>query len=375
MSSERVRVVHYVSGFAESSGGIETVLYNIFEQFRWDNSYEMILLTRNAYIDTEFYAKFCLLEADVISLDIKHLNPKNFRTFYRQLFLSLQKTQPDILHIHGTDEPFVTAAARRAGIRKIILHAHTPGIELNGRPLLYKYMRMVSGKLNMIRADRLVACSEDTGKQIFGKRKFEVINNGVNVEVYRFDAQKRQEKRDDLEIKGTVIGHVGRFSEVKNHTFIIDIFKKYLEIDNTAKLLLAGTGQLLGEIQKLTQEKDIDKNVIFAGESLDIPQLLSAMDCFLMPSKYEGLGIVLIEAQAAGLPCIVSDKIPRDVQITDLIYTKSLNLPPEKWASDIQNILAGKFNSNRKQYADIVGNSRFNVSNVYDQLKELYKSK
>lgn len=373
MSSERVRVVHYVSGFAESSGGIETVLYNIFEQFRWNDSYEMILLTRNAYTDTEFYAKFSLLGAEVISLDIKHLSPKNFRTFYRQLFLSLQKTQPDILHIHGTDEPFVTAAARRAGIRKIILHAHTPDREINGRPLLYKYMRMVSGKLNMIRADRLVACSEDTGKQIFGKRKFEVIINGVNVKEYRFDVQKRQEKRDDLEINGTVIGHVGRFSEVKNHTFIIDVFKKYLEIDNTAKLLLAGTGPLLGETQKLTQEKDIEKNVIFTGESLDIPQLLSAMDCFLMPSKYEGLGIALIEAQAAGLPCIVSDKIPSDVQITDLIYSKSLNLPPEKWASDIQNILTGKVNSGRKQYADIVGKSKFNVSNVYDQLKELYK--
>ena len=176
--------------------------------------------------------------------------------------------------------------------------------------------------------------------KIIASKKHHIINNAIKAEQYKYDVQTRNEMRKELGLEGKyVIGHIGRFQYQKNHEFLIDIFAAYAKMNDKAHLLLIGQGENQGTVRQKVAALNLQDKVTFTGARLDVDKLVQAMDIFVFPSRFEGLGIVLIEAQAAGLKCITSKgKVPYEVNITGNVEFVELAENPEEWAESIRKI-------------------------------------
>ena len=180
------------------------------------------------------------------------------------------------------------------------------------------------------------ACSDYAGRWLFGARaSFEVVQNAIDVKRFAYNDEVRREVRASLGIADQclVVGHVGRFAVQKNHRFLIDVFER-LQRDRNAVLVLIGNGCQEKEVRSLVQQKHLDDSVLFLGFREDVERFYQAFDVFALPSHYEGLGIVNIEAQAAGLPCVVSDKVTRESDVSgSVVYLPADD--PALWAKTI----------------------------------------
>ncbi len=230
---------------------------------------------------------------------------------------------------------YALKAARKAKIPVRISHSHNTQYLTRNR--IKKTNLSIIKRLIPKYATHLFACSSLAGNWLYGKNPFTVIPNAIEFEKFCFNPQQREETRKALDIsEGTfVIGHIGRFDYQKNHPFLIKIFKELALKKQDSKLLLIGDGSDLGNIQSQVKSLQIDQEVLFLGHRSDVPALLSAMDCFVLPSFFEGLGIVLLEAQANGLPCIVSDVIPKEVDIQGAVTFVDLAKSPQYWVKVI----------------------------------------
>lgn len=243
-----------------------------------------------------------------------------------------------IIHLH---EIFLIGAL--IGIKKkneaikIISHGHVT--KFSSRKLASIRNRIMSIPNKFI-PDYYFACSKDAGKVCFG-RKFTkrgyVINNAINLSKFQTDKEAREKLREELKVTDKyVIGHVGNFTKQKNHFFLIDIFYEVQKKREDAVLILVGDGELRESVLEKCKELKIDDKVIYLGTRNDIDKVMNSFDCFVLPSIYEGLGIVLIEAQAIGLPCVFSDVVPKEANIlTKNNEIVSLNKSPEIWADKI----------------------------------------
>ena len=163
--------------------------------------------------------------------------------------------------------------------------------------------------------------------EVLGSGRFHIAKNAIDIEKYRLNPAKRAALRDELGIGNDtfVIGHVGRFTFQKNHEFLIEIFKEIYKRNKNSKLILIGKGKNEVKIKQMVQTCGFGDKVLFLGYREDIPELMSVMDCFVLPSRFEGLGIVGVEAQAAGLPTFFSTEIPKELKLTPLAYSLSLH--------------------------------------------------
>lgn len=199
------------------------------------------------------------------------------------------------------------------------------------RPLFYKIVNLK------------IAPSELAGEFTFGKKAMEnneviLLHNAIDLNVFKYDVDDRKKMAKEFKTEGkTVYGHIGRFSKQKNHKFLIEIFEKIYLKDPNAILLLVGEGNLKKEIYEEVKRKKIENNVIFAGIRTDISKILSLIDVFVFPSFYEGMPNTVIEAQAVGVKCIISDSITRQANITGLVKYLPLNIGAEKWAEECLN--------------------------------------
>lgn len=205
------------------------------------------------------------------------------------------------------------------------------------------------------------------------KKKFEIIKNSIEVENFLFDKERRETLRACLGLSDCfVIGHVGRFSRQKNHHFLLDIFSEIYKKDPTSRLLLIGDGILRGEIERIAIDRGLSDKIVFAGLTAKVGDYLSAMDTFVLPSKYEGLGMVLIEAQISGLRCFASKHvIPEEVDVTGLVKFIELNKPAEYWA---ENILSSK-EYTRSSNVQNINNAGYNVHLEAKKIQEWYEAK
>lgn len=208
------------------------------------------------------------------------------------------------------------------------------------------------------------------GKEALANKNYLKIPNGIDVNKYIFSEKKQENIRKALKINNSfIVGHVGRFYEVKNHEFLVKIFKEFLKLVPHAKLLLVGDGPLKNKIMELTEEYNIRDKVIFYGLSKNVPDLLQAMDCFVFPSHYEGLGIAVIEAQAASLPVFCSNNVPLEAKITEKCYFIDLAKDETEWAKFIyentQNII-------RKNNKDKVIKAGYDINTGITQLENFY---
>ena len=239
----------------------------------------------------------------------------------------------DIIHVHGNSSTMVLEmiAAKIAGIKVRIAHSHNTSckfkfVDTFTRPLFYKLCNV------------RLACGTEAGKWLFKNHDFEIINNGINVEKYKFNYSVREKLRTKLGFNHKyVIGHVGNFVEQKNHSFLIDIFNSLVAIHPNSKLLLLGDGPLKDSIQSKVNNLGLTDNVIFVGSVDDPENYLNAVDVIVMPSLFEGLPLTLIEEQANGLHAIVSDTITPDVNITGNIEFLPLTQDAGTWARTIDS--------------------------------------
>lgn len=287
---------------------------------------------------------------------------RNFNSKYR------------IIHGHiGSTAYIYLSIANKLGMITIA-HSHSAGYSQNIRGLIYKILSFPTRYV----ADYLISCSKKAsisryGKKVINNGKHFILNNAIDTEKYIYNPSVRKKIRKNLNIdKEFVIGHVGRFTEEKNHKFIIEIFKKVHDVNTNAVLLLIGEGKLRKHIENKVYELELKNSVIFLGVRSDVPDLMQAMDVFLFPSLYEGLGIVSVEAQASGLHTIVSEAVPEEAYLTDLIEKEYLSSSPSKWANRILNYANGY---ERKNTYKEIYDAGYDVEQNTQWLEEFYLAK
>lgn len=238
---------------------------------------------------------------------------------------------------------FPLYAAKKAGVPIRIAHSHSTSNKKEWKKnLLKNILRPLSKKYST----HYFACTEHAGRWLFGDKTFDrglvtVINNGIDVESYAFNKKVREEKRNELNIKDTdlVIGHIGRFMKQKNHEFVIDIFNELYKENKNYKLMLIGQGPLQDEIKQKVKDLGIEDAVMFLGQKTDVNKYYQAMDLFLFPSLYEGLGMVFVESQSAALPSIASTEVPKIAKVSDRAYFIGLDQPVKVWTDKIEKVI------------------------------------
>ena len=226
---------------------------------------------------------------------------------------------------------------------KIIAHSHSTEIESSSFFKLYllKFLHRLNFSFFNNEVDYKFSCGEKAADWLFGTQKdVFFVKNGINTDKFKFDSAIRFEMRKNLNLQHNdfVFVHVGRFTQVKNHNFLIDVFSNLnSNSNNNYKLLLVGSGPLDMEIKEKVNKLNLADKVLFLGDRNDVNHLLSASDVFLLPSFFEGFPITLIEAQAAGLPCVISDTISSEVKLTDLVHFCDINCI-ETWTEKLSNL-------------------------------------
>lgn len=327
--AETVKVLHFE--LDSRLGGIESFLYNLHRQMKKKE-------VKYSYVTSS--EKPALLE-EFLSLngEICRVSPHRRVFQYWRDVARMMKCDYDVVHIHKNSAANIIPVLLARRNRKIVIvHAHNTN---PSRGKITKVLHYINRKYLCKAADIRLACSEDAGRWMFGNYDYQMIRNGICADGFRFRNSIRDQKREELGIEknALVIGHIGRFTEQKNQEALIDIFYHITEEYPRAVLLLIGEGERMAMVKEKATEIGLDHQVIFTGIRSDISGLLMAMDVFVMPSRYEGLPLVGVEAQAAGLPAAFSDTISRDVEITESVAWFSLKDSPAATASVVLKLV------------------------------------
>lgn len=333
-----IKPIRILQVFAQMNrGGAETMIMNLYRNIdRSKVQFDFVVHTEKK---CEFDDEIEKLGGRIFSMP--RYNGKNhiyYKKSWEQFFNKHSEYKIIHGHVRSTASIYLRIAKRYGLIT--IAHSHSTssgtGFSSIVKNLLQYPIRYI--------ADYFFACSETAGVWLFGKKtcknnNFYILNNSIDAKRFIYDKKTRSKKRREFQIDNKlVIGHIGRFNIPKNHEFLIEIFKTVYDKNNNVVLMLVGDGELRHVIEKKVEDLGLMGSVIFTGVRSDISELLQAMDVFVFPSLYEGLGIAIIEAQASGLPCIVANTIPREAYITHLVEGLSLKVSKNKWADRILKI-------------------------------------
>lgn len=265
------------------------------------------------------------------------LYPQNYPAYFRfmkQFFA--EHPEYKIVHSHIDSMSYLPLlAAKKAGVPIRIAHSHSTGIDADLKYGLKQSFRRRIPKA----ANYLWACGEKAGQFLFRGKPFAVIPNAVDAGQYLYSPQIRQKKREELDLQDKlVIGHAGRFCYPKNHSFLLDIFSQLVKKEPNAVLLFVGKGELESKLRQKTRQLQLEDKVLFAGSRSDLNEIYQAMDVLVMPSRFEGIPMVGIEAQFSGLPCVFSDQVPEETAFTDNCRFVGLNQSAEQWAAQVLRI-------------------------------------
>lgn len=290
-------------------------------------------------------------------------NFKKIKKFFKE-----NHTSYSVIHCHvfNFGLPYLYYA-KKYKIPTRIIHIHSLKYSENRvKCIINQLLINICKKL----ANCYFACSNEAGEKAFKVRKFNVINNGLLLEKYTFNDKKRKEIRKKLKINEEFLfGMVGRLTKSKNQIFALKVFMqlKNKEPYRKSKFLLIGNGESKNEIIEFIKKNNLSNDVIMLENIKDIYNYYMAMDCFIFPSMHEGLGMVLIEAQAAGLPCYCTKTLPKEVFISDIIHGIDLDKGPQFWAEQIANT-----KKSRKDTSKEIISSGFSIENESEKLKKLY---
>lgn len=325
-----IRILHVIG--IMNRGGAETMIMNLYR--RIDRS-------KVQFDFVEHTDGTAVFDEEILTLGGKiyhcpRFTGKNYFIYrnWWKLFFQKEGNKYDIVHGHiGSTAAIYLSAAKKYG-KYTIVHSHNTKGPFSAKEMAY---RLMSEKVLKV-ADCFFACSVPAGNDRFGsKTAFKVINNAIDSKKYAYSHEIRKEVREEFHLKDEfIIGHVGRFSPQKNHSFLVDIFYHIKKEMDNARLLLVGEGNDLQKIKQKIDKSGLTDSVIFTGVRSDVDRLMQAMDIFVFPSLFEGLPVTLVEAQASGLPCVISSKVPEDSIITNgLVTVKNPGNPVQEWAKCI----------------------------------------
>lgn len=307
--------------------GISTVIYNYVSSM--DRSdFEIDFLTF-APVDTRIRERFEKL-GNIVVVPNRKADVKG----YVKALNRILRAGYDVIHVHGNSGTMVIEAflARLHRVTRILVHCHNTKCS---HPLLNKFLTPVMKVL----ATDLIACSRASGDWLYGKSKYLVLNNAIDIQKYEFDPTAREEVRNAFQIgDAMLIGHIGAFLEAKNQPYLVDVFADFHRRYPNSKLMLVSDGPKLEDVKRQVELLELKDSVIFTGRRPDVQRLYQAMDVFVMPSRWEGLGLVLLESQASGLPVLASDRITREASCTDRICFLSIDQAPAVWADKLMEL-------------------------------------
>lgn len=294
---------------------------------------------------------------------------KIFQRWYK-LFKLIKVKKYDAIHLHGNSHLLVLelSAAWAAGCKVRIVHSHSTKCK---SPFIHKLLSPLFNRLCTHR----IACGNAAGEWMFGSHEFEVINNGINIDRYTYNQDVRLQYRSEFNWSegNIVVGHVGNFYDVKNHKFLIDVFKELHSINKDYRLLLLGDGVLRNDIETQIKKYGLSNEVILAGSVSNVFDYLNAIDCIAMPSLFEGLPLSLMEQQANGLQCFVSDTISKESNKTSFVKFLPLNSSAKEWAMYINSEVDKINRAERSKLAKrLITESGYNIFNEAQKLKQYY---
>lgn len=362
MTERRIKVLHVVG--ALNLGGAETMIMNIFRNIDRTRFQFDFYLSGNTGGFYEEEAKE--LGGRIVNVGRRKQHP--FR-YCIELFRLIRREKYDVIQIHATDaqDGLPAVVARIAGAKKVCLFSHCS----SGQSI---WRQKIMRKLFMWAVTHPQACSDFAARWMFGNRnnKVEIIPLPIDCERSKYNPQFRVAERKKWGVNEQhVIGHIGRFEPPKNHDRLLDIFAEVVKKDTSYRLMLIGTGNLKSQIDTKIRELGLEQYVIQMGQVDGACIELSMFDVFLMPSLFEGFPTVLLEAQANGLPCIVSSAITPTIAQTDLIQFLDLELPPEEWANCIISLHKRE---NEEMYNRIIA-ERYDVKKVTALFAEIYSAR
>lgn len=365
MKSKPIRIAQIMGKM--NSGGVESVVMNYYMNINRDNiQFDFIVDENSTNIP---YEKIKSLGGNII------LIPPYYKiiSYVRSLINILKKNRYKIVHSHlNVLSVFPLYAAKKSKVPIRIAHSHSTS---NKKEYKKNLMKKILRPLSKIYSTHYFCCSEMAGRWLFGNRSYNdgeviLLNNAINIEKFAYDEKIRNNIREELNINDKiVIGHVGRFVEQKNHKRLIDIFNKVHKKNKNTVLLLVGEGPLLEDVMSRVHELNLGDSVIYLGIRKDVHKLMQAMDIFMLPSLYEGLPVVGVEAQASGLLCILSDEMTKETQILDSTKFLPLSKLDDEWADITLN---SYFEFERKIVEDQIKNANWDIKIESKKLENIY---
>lgn len=357
-----IRVLHVVTYMGR--GGLETMIMNYYRHI------DRTRIQFDFLVHRDFQADY---DNEILELGgrIYHVPPLNplSPNYFRALNSFFSKHHYDIVHSHlDCLSAYPLKIAKKYGTKTRIAHAHNKNQDYN-----FKYLIKICSKpLIPHYATDLFACSVEAGNWMFPGHQFKVLKNAIDTRKYLYNPKIEKSMREQLGIQNKfVLGHVGRFDPQKNHTFLIDIFQWVEKIEKNSVLLLVGTGDGRAEIEDKVKRLGMKDKVFFLGSRNDVAKILQAVDVFVFPSLYEGLGIAAVEAQVAGIPCVLSDQVPSECQLTKGVEFLSLKTSPQEWAKHIIKYM----DAEKKNELYAVCEAGYDINDNAEKLEKYYLSR
>lgn len=361
---------YLIFGISSELGGVESFIFNYVSAMQDKNNiFEFIIFDKIP----EFFLKSSCKNNKVY---LAPSRKKNYVGYLKKLNEILTNNHFDVLWYNACTLSDITLLklAYKYDVSCRIIHSHSS--DNMGGKVVY-LLHNIHKRLIERYATDYFACSDSAARFMFpsniiNNKSYRVINNAINIKKFIYNEKIRKSVRKSFNITNEIIvGHVGRFHFEKNHKFLIEILRELLLIDNTIKLMLVGSGELKDEVLEIAAKYDVDRNIILLEQRQDVNYLLQAMDIFVFPSLFEGVPMALIEAQAAGLPCVISDTIPQAALVSDNVHIMSLSVSAKEWSSEIFEILR---RSTRRSDEELLQKSGFDIrTNSYELKEYLYK--
>jgi Glycosyltransferase len=351
-----------VYGMTDIHGGIESYIMNIYR--RLDKSkiiFDFVCIFDSMVFEDEVRAA----GSHVYYIPTKSKRPIQHLLSFRRLLKQHPEYETIYFNILNAGAAFSMGIPHRLK-RRVLVHSHN---SLDDNMKLHNIFKSRLLKYTDVK----LACSVKAAQYMFGDENIadcEIIHNAIEISRFTFDFNKRSEVRSEFAIgdEEIVILHVGRITNQKNPHFLIKIMAAFVKFTPNAKLFYVGVGPMENEIRQAVLENHIENNVVFMGSRNDVPDLMQAADAFLLPSLYEGLPIVAVEAQAASLPAILSENISHEVKISDLVAFISLKDNPEIWAKVISKFIE---HSERKDRTSDIEQSGYDIDHEIARIKEI----
>ncbi|CAG9065881.1 Putative glycosyltransferase EpsF [Bifidobacterium pseudocatenulatum] len=337
--NDSIRVLHVVPSLNRAAGVARFVRnmeqYHDEKRVHYDflhhSTRDGIYMHDRRY-DEELKASGC----EVFTVNYASDDLRRFIREVREVFARVGSTY-DIVHCHMPNAAFcVLREAERCGVSNRILHSH---LNNSSDQFLHRLRNMPLNAIGKKYTTDRIACSEDAGRFLFGSKPFTVVNNGIPLDHFVFSSDARASLRAEFGIgeNDYVVGCVGRFVKQKNYPFAVAVFRQILNVAPDTRLVILGDGADRTDLERSIAEAGVANQVILPGVRTDVDRFYSMFDVFLMPSLYEGLPVSAVEAQAAGLPCMYSDNVPRETDITGTGTFLSLDADIDEWTKTLEN--------------------------------------